>query len=237
MKVVILAGGRGLRLVEGPSGLPKAMVKIGGFPIIWHIMKNFSAYGFHDFIVCAGHQGKYLQEFFSGLATEKWQVSVVDTGVDSSTAERIFQVQELLEGDSFFLAYCDGLTDCNLGNFVSFHKNHGKLVSVLAPRPRSTFGVLEMTGDSVSRFEEKPLFPDNQRINGGFFIVRKEIFKYFNHSPKSWERDCLVELAERGELKGMRHDGFWHSMNTRKDQIFLENLWIMGEAPWRNWKN
>jgi glucose-1-phosphate cytidylyltransferase len=260
MKAVILAGGLGTRLSEETGVLPKPMVRIGGLPIIWHIMKLYSAYGIDDFVVCCGYRGEVIKEYFLTYAhrasdltvdigrneievhrspEEKWRVTLVDTGLDTMTGGRIERIREHVDGGTFCLTYGDGLADVDLGRLLDFHHDHGTLATLTAVRPPGRFGALGLEpGETrVSRFEEKPRAGDDDRawINGGFFVLEPGIFDYLDGDATVWEREPLERLARDGQLSAYRHAGFWQPMDTLHDKTLLDGLWEGGGAPWRVW--
>jgi glucose-1-phosphate cytidylyltransferase len=256
MKAVILAGGLGTRISEETHLRPKPMVEIGGRPILWHIMKTYSAYGITDFVIALGYRGYMVKEYFSNYAlhmsnvtmdlssgdltvhersVEPWTVTLVDTGETTLTGGRLKRLASYLgEDETFCFTYGDGLTDANLAEEVSFHRAHGRLATVLAVRPPGRYGALRLKGDRVDSFEEKPL-GDGGYINGGFFVLSQECIGEIEGDNTSWEGDPLPKLAERGQLGAYRHDGFWRPMDTLRDRNELEDLWAGGRAPWKIW--
>jgi len=256
MKVVIFAGGWGMRIKEETQSKPKPMVEIGHRPILWHIMKIFSHYGYNDFIICVGYKGHIVKEFFANYAlhnsvvtfdmetgtckvhentSESWQVTVVDTGLETMTGGRLKQVREFLDDDeSFFLTYGDGVGDINIPELNAFHKSHGRLATVTATRPPGRFGALAINGDEVSHFEEKPL-GDSGWINGGFFVLSPKVIDLIPSDSPPWEAAPMHALAEKKELMAYKHTGFWQPMDTLRDMYYLEELWGTGNAPWKIW--
>ena len=256
MKAVILAGGLGTRISEESHLRPKPLIEVGGKPILWHIMKIFSAHGVREFVICCGYKGYLIKEYFANYflhmadATfdichnsmevhqnyaEPWKVTVVDTGVDTMTGGRLLRVKKYLGGESFCLTYGDGVSDVNISDLLKFHEAHHRRATVTAIQPSGRFGSLEFTGDHVSRFVEKPR-GDGQWINGGFFVLEPEIFNYLNDDQEIWEQEPLRRLADDGELVAYRHDGFWAAMDTLRDRTYLEELWAAKQAPWKVWQ-
>lgn len=256
MKVVILAGGFGTRLSEETVVIPKPMVEIGGKPIIWHIMKIYSAYGFDDFIICLGYKGYVIKEYFlnyfyhtsditvdlqSGKIsihnsyTENWRVTLVDTGLNTMTGGRVKRIKNFVGNETFMLTYGDGVSDVNLNDLLDYHKNHGKLATVTAVQPAGRFGTLTINETGlVSKFVEKPA-GDGAWINGGFFVLEPQIFDYIEGDHTVWEREPLEKLAEEGNLVAYKHYGFWKAMDTLRDKMELEKIWQDGNAPWKIW--
>lgn len=256
MKAVILAGGLGTRISEETHLRPKPMVEVGGRPILWHIMKTYSAHGINNFVVALGYRGYMIKEYFSNYAlhmsnvtmdlssgqvtvhersVEPWTVTLVDTGESTLTGGRLKRLAPYLDDDeTFCFTYGDGLTDADLGAEVRFHRNHGRLATVLAVRPPGRYGALRLDGDRVQSFEEKPL-GDGGYINGGYFVLSRECLAEIGGDHISWEGDPLADLARRDELGAYRHDGFWRPMDTLRDRNELEDLWASGRAPWKIW--
>lgn len=256
MKAVILAGGLGTRISEETSLRPKPMIEIGGKPILWHIMKIYSAHGINDFIICCGYKGYVIKEFFANYflhssdvtfdfknnntviheeRSEPWSVTLVDTGDDSMTGGRLKRVQKYLDADdTFCLTYGDGLSDINISKTIAFHKNHGRYASLLAVNPPARFGALNIENDLVTSFKEKPKGQE-ALVSGGFFVLSKEVFAYLQDDQTIWEQEPLMRLASEGNLKAYCHDGFWHPMDTLRDKTYLEELWFSGKAPWKVW--
>ncbi|HPB46033.1 MAG: glucose-1-phosphate cytidylyltransferase [Microthrixaceae bacterium] len=254
MKVVILAGGVGSRLSEETDVRPKPMVEIGHRPILWHIMKHYSSYGFNDFVICLGYKGEYIKRYFSdslALASDMtidfgegtveahetvrddWRVTLVDTGQHTETAGRISQIKKYVDDGPFLMTYGDGVSDVDLEALVKFHEAHGNLATVTAVHPTARFGALAIEGDQVVRFDEKPQTEEGW-INGGFFVLEPEIFDYIP-GDVDWAREPMERLAAAGELNAYRHDGFWQCMDTLRDKIYLQGLWDKGGAPWKIW--
>ena len=258
MKVVILAGGLGSRLAEETSTRPKPMIEIGGRPILWHIMKLYSHHGFKEFIVCLGFKGYIIKEYFANFflhqsdltidtdrntidyhrsQSESWRVTLVDTGETTLTGGRVRRIASYLPGgEPFCLTYGDGVSNIDLADLVSFHRAHGKLATLTAIVPPGRYGALDLDGDSVVRFIEKPP-GDNIFINGGFFVLEPDVLSRIEGDQTSWEQDPLESLAQEGELMAYRHRGFWAAMDTLRDRNMLEERWGSGDAPWKIWKD
>lgn len=254
MKVVILAGGLGTRLSEETAIKPKPLVEIGAMPMIWHIMKTYSHYGFNDFVVCLGYKGYMIKEWFANYSlhksditidlkknkvevldnkSEDWRITLVDTGIKTETGGRIKLVKKHLDG-TFMLTYGDGVSDINIKELVSFHKKHGKAATITAVQPPGRFGALELEGEKVKDFLEKPA-GDGAWINGGFFVLEQEAFDYIKGDSTVWEREPLEGLARDGKLMAFKHSGFWKPMDKLKDKMELESAWESGSAPWKVW--
>lgn len=258
MKVVILAGGYGTRLSEETDIRPKPMVEIGGYPILWHIMKIYSFYGFNDFVICLGYKGNLIKKYFSDLylqssdftinvknghslvikkASPDWNVTLVDTGSDTLTGGRLLRIRKLIEEDTFMMTYGDGVSNIDLNNLLSFHKRHGKIATLTAVRPPARFGVLKInSSDQVTSFHEKP-DDDGTWINGGFFVLNKEVFNYIGSDEPYFEDYPLKNLSREGQLFAYKHYGFWRPMDTMSDKRALEELWANGKAEWKIWKH
>lgn len=257
MKVVILAGGFGTRISEETGVKPKPMVEIGDMPILWHIMKIYSACGFDDFIICLGYKGFVIKDFFAGYAlkksnvtfdlrnndmhihqngTEPWKITLVDTGEKSMTGGRIKRVKEFIGAETFCMTYGDGLTDLDISTVVSFHKEQKALCTLTAVQPPGRFGVFSLgSGETrITTFKEKPK-GDGAWINGGFFIVEPEVLDYIADDSIVWEREPLEALAREGKLAAYKHKGFWQPMDTLRDKMYLEDLWQNKTAPWKKW--
>jgi len=232
MKTVILCGGRGTRLGEHGRSVPKALVKIGGEPILGHLLDIYSHHGVDDFILCLGFLGEEIRKHFSGNAGTQ-NINFVDTGQDTNTGGRLLQVRELVADDELFcVTYGDGLADVNISELIAFHRSHGKTATVTAVHPYSNFGLMEIEEDSsVARFREKPRL--NEWINGGFFVFDRRIFDYLD-SNSTLEREPFEALSAKGEMMAYRHAGFWKCMDTFKDSLEFEQLWLDG-APWKTW--
>jgi glucose-1-phosphate cytidylyltransferase len=256
MKVVLLAGGMGTRLSEETVVRPKPMVEIGGKPILWHIMKMYSHYGFHDFIICLGYKGYMIKEYFANYFlhtsdvtfdilhnqmevhqkyAEPWKVTLVDTGDHTMTGGRVKRIQSYVNGEPFLLTYGDGVADLNIAQLVAFHQAHRKHVTVTATQPIGRFGALTLERDNIVRsFMEKPI-GDGGWINGGFFVMQPEVFRYITDDSTTLERDPMEKLAGEGELIAFKHYGFWQAMDTLRDKNHLEDLWASNKAPWKLW--
>ena len=254
MKAVILAGGLGTRLSEETELRPKPMVEIGGRPIIWHIMKIYSQHDINEFIICCGHLGYVLKEYFINYFThmsdltvdlynneleihkknsEPWKITLVDTGKETQTGGRLKRVKEYLKGDhEFCFTYGDGLADINLGKLIDFHRSHGKLATITAVSPPSRYGALELDGNKVITFKEKP---EGGLINGGYFVLSPKIFDLIDGDLTSWEGSPLSQLAKTDELRAFIHNGFWQPMDTLREKNLLQQLWESGNAPWKTW--
>lgn len=256
MKAVILAGGLGTRLSEETHLRPKPMVEIGGRPILWHIMKIYSYYGINDFIICCGYKGYVLKEYFNNYAlhqsdvtidfesgkatihkkrTEPWKITVVDTGLSTQTGGRLKRIRQYLDADEpFCFTYGDGLTDANISDVISFHKNHKKEATLLATVPPARFGALELSANQVTKFQEKPI-GEGGFINGGFFVLNPSCIDLVQSDDCIWEEAPLKQLALSDNLMAYKHDGFWRPMDTLRDKHNLEKLWNEGNAPWKKW--
>ena len=255
MKVVILAGGLGSRISEESIFKPKPMIEIGGKPILWHIMKIYSSYGFNDFVICCGYKGYVIKEYFSNYllhmsdvtfdiknnkmeihhnASEPWSVTLVETGENTMTGGRIKKIQKYVAGEEFCLTYGDGVSNVDISKLVDFHKSHGKLATVTAALPPGRFGALNMKGDKVVSFQEKPA-GDGGWINGGFFVLNSKIFDLIDGDATILEREPLTRLAADDQMRAFFHHGFWQPMDTLRDKNHLEELWTAGKAPWKIW--
>ncbi len=254
MKVVILAGGTGTRISEETSIIPKPMVAIGGKPVIWHVMKIYSHYGFNDFIICLGYKGYAIKEYFAnyflhsadltidlstnttlvhGSKAEPWKVTLIDTGLETMTGGRIKRIEKHVGGKTFLLAYGDGVGNVDIHKLVEFHKSKNRLATVTAVQMEGRFGALSIEKeDKVSSFIEKPR-GDGAWISGGFFVLEPDIFQYIDHDSTIWEKEPLEKLAKEGQLNAYKHGGFWKCMDTIRDKIELEQLWNAGNAPWK----
>jgi len=257
MKAVILAGGLGTRLSEETSTRPKPMVEIGGKPILWHIMKIYSAHGVNEFVICLGYKGYVIKEYFANYflhmsdvtfdmrtnkteihqaGAEPWRVTLVDTGDHTLTGGRLKRVREFVKDDSCFcFTYGDGVSDVDIAALIRFHKNHGKLATVTSVQPPGRYGALETDGTKVTGFAEKPR-GDGGWINGGFFVLHPKAIDYVEGDPSSWEVDALHAIAAEGELQVFTHRGFWQPMDTLRDKNQLEDMWQRDEAPWKIWR-
>jgi glucose-1-phosphate cytidylyltransferase len=256
MKTVILAGGFGTRISEESHMKPKPMIEIAGKPIIWHVMKIFSAHGINEFIICCGYKSYVIKEYFANYFlhmsdvtfdmkhnqmkvhqrnAEPWKVTLVDTGLDSMTGGRLLRVKDYIGNERFCLTYGDGVSDVNISDLIAHHEKHGCLATVTSIQPSARFGALEIDeGGLVRRFQEKPK-GDGQWINGGFFVLEPEVFNYLDGDETVWEKEPLKQLALKGQLSAYKHDGFWGAMDTLRDKTNLEELWTSGHAPWKVW--
>lgn len=254
MKVVILAGGMGTRLSEETILRPKPMVEIGGRPILWHIMKIYSSYGFNEFVICLGHKGQMIKEYFANYflhssdvtldlknnkieihnnVAEPWKVTLVDTGLTTQTGARIKKIEKYIGGEPFMLTYGDGVSDVNLNHLLSHHKKSGKIATLTSVQPEGRFGILDIAADGViNKFQEKPQ-GDGNWINGGYFVFENEFFKYLSLDENLiLEKDPLEKLVSARELCTYKHNGFWKCMDTVRDKEQLEQTWMKGNAPW-----
>lgn len=257
MKVVILAGGLGTRISEETVTRPKPMVEIGGKPILWHIMKIYSYYGFHEFIVCLGYKGYMIKEYFSNYFlhmsdvtfdiqhnsmqvhqkyAEPWKVTLVDTGIETMTGGRVKRVASYIGNEPFMLTYGDGVSDVNITELLKYHKTHGKQATVTATLPAGRFGALNLdSSENVLSFQEKPA-GDGSWINGGFFILEPSMLELIAGESTVFEKEPLERLARNGQLAAYKHQGFWYAMDTLRDKNHLEALWQSGKAPWKVWE-
>jgi len=256
MKAVILAGGLGTRISEETHLRPKPMVEIGGKPLLWHIMKTYSAYGINEFIICLGYKGYLIKEYFANYylhmsdvtfdmennsmqvhqnTVEPWKVTLVDTGDTSSTGGRIKRVASHLNRDEpFCFTYGDGLSDVNICELIDFHQCGGTLATVTAVKPPGRFGSLDLSGDKILVFDEKPK-GDGFWINGGYFVLSPKVLDYIEGDATVWEKEPLQHLAAEGSLTAFKHSGFWQPMDTLRDKVHLEQLWDSGNPPWKVW--
>jgi len=255
MKAVILAGGLGSRLSEETTIRPKPMVEIGGKPILWHIMKSYAAHGVDEFIVCLGYRGYVIKEWFANYAlhtsdvtfdlrsgtmdvhhstTEPWRITLVDTGEGTMTGGRVKRVLPYVGDEAFCLTYGDGLADVDLTALIAFHRERGALATVTAVQPPGRFGSLDVDGEQVRGFQEKPR-GDGAWMNGGFFVLEPAVGDYIAGDGTVWEQEPMAELAAAGQLAAYRHEGFWQAMDTLRERHQLEDLWASGDAPWRSW--
>lgn len=255
MKVVILAGGLGSRISEESVVRPKPMIEIGGRPILWHIMKIYSAHGLNDFVICLGYKGYLIKEYFANYflhmadvtfdlehnrmevhqrASEPWKVTLVDTGEQSQTGGRLLRVKRYVEDAPFCFTYGDGVANVDVKRLVERHRQGGRLATVTAVRPPGRFGALALEDDRVAGFVEKPA-GDGGWVNGGFFVLEPGVFRYLAADEDIWERGPLERLAADGQLDAYHHEGFWQPMDTLRDKNVLEELWASGEAPWKAW--
>ncbi|BDB18528.1 glucose-1-phosphate cytidylyltransferase [Pseudomonas sp. CYM-20-01] len=256
MKAVILAGGLGTRLSEETSVRPKPMVEIGGKPILWHILKMYSAHGINDFIICCGYKGYVIKEYFANYflhmsdvtfnmrdntmkvhdqRAEDWNITLVDTGDESMTGGRLRRVADYVKDEeAFCFTYGDGVSDLDIGATLAFHKSHGKAATLTATFPPGRFGALDIQKGQVLNFKEKPK-GDGALINGGFFVLSPTVLKYLEDDSTTWEQEPLMKLAAEGQLMAYEHPGFWQPMDTLRDKHYLEELWQSGKAPWKSW--
>ena len=253
MKVIILAGGLGTRLSEYTESIPKPMVKIGGKPILWHIMRTYAKFKHTDFHLALGYKAELIKEYFLNyrsinsdievdLGTGEtqsfqsnhldWKLTLVDTGLDSMTGGRVKRMQNFIGNETFLLTYGDGLTDINIGELVDLHNSHGKMVTVSAVHPAARFGELVLDGDLVTSFKEKPQISQGW-INGGYFVIEPEFFDLIQDDSTILEHEPLEKVAKMGELMAYQHNGFWQCMDTKRDRDMLEELWLKGKAPWK----
>lgn len=257
MKVVLLAGGKGTRISEESGFRPKPMVEIGGMPILWHIMKEYSYYGFHDFIICAGYKQHMIKEWFADYflstsdvtfdftrensviyhdkRTEPWKVTIVDTGLETMTGGRIKRIQKYIGNETFMMTYGDGVSDINLAELLAFHQRHKKMATLTTVFQEQQKGVLDIDeANSVRSFREKAS-DDSIPINAGYMVLEPDIFDYIEGDSTVFEREPLQKIAEEGELKSYPHHGFWQCMDTLREEKVLEQLWMSGSAPWKKW--
>lgn len=255
MKAVILAGGLGTRISEETSVRPKPMIEIGGKPILWHIMKIYSAHGVNDFIICCGHKGYVIKEYFANYFlhmsdvtfdlqrnqmevhqnhSEKWKVTLVDTGESTMTGGRLKQVRKYLGNEDFCLTYGDGVSDVDISATIAFHRRQERLATLTGVQPPGRFGVLNLKDHAVTSFEEKP-HGDGAWINGGFFVLSPKVIDLIDGDATVWERGPMETLATTGQLSAYLHCGFWQPMDTLRDKTLLEELWRTGRAPWKVW--
>lgn len=254
MKAVILAGGLGTRISEETSTKPKPMVEIGGKPILWHIMKSYSAHGVNDFVICCGYKGYVIKEYFANYFlhmsdvtfdmqnnqmevhtrnTEPWKVTLVDTGDETMTGGRLKRVRPYISDEEMFcFTYGDGVSDVNISELIAFHKSHGKLATLTATQPPGRFGALNLEGQKINSFQEKPQ-GDGAWINGGYFVLSPKVINYIDDDSTTWEKSPMENLAKDGQLDAFFHHGFWQPMDTLRDKIHLEEMWQAGNAPWK----
>ena len=256
MKAVILAGGLGSRISEETYIKPKPMIEIGGKPLLWHIMKLYSAHGINEFIICLGYRGYVIKEYFNNYflhtsdvtfdmannsmevhqnSAEPWRVTLVDTGENTMTGGRLKRVRHYLGNEDFCATYGDGVSNVDIGRLVQFHKQHKKLATVTAVQPPGRYGALKMEGDMVRGFLEKPQ-GDGGWINGGFFVLSPSVLDYVNGDKTPWEQEPMERLSREGNLAAFSHKGFWQPMDTLRDKNQLEELWHSGSAPWKIWE-
>jgi glucose-1-phosphate cytidylyltransferase len=253
MKAVILAGGLGTRFSEETINKPKPMIEIGGKPILWHIMKIYSAHGIVDFIICCGYKGYVIKEYFANYflhtsditmdiknnrmtvhhqRAEPWTITLVDTGENTMTGGRLKRVSQYIENEeAFCFTYGDGVADINITDLISFHEKHGKEATLTATYPPGRFGAIEILDNQIREFKEKPK-GDGAMVNGGFFVLSPKVLNRIINDETTWEQEPLSSLAKDGELMAFKHHGFWQPMDTLRDKNYLENLWLTGNAPW-----
>jgi glucose-1-phosphate cytidylyltransferase len=257
LKAVILAGGYGTRLSEETSIKPKPMVEIGSKPILWHIMKIYSAHGINDFVICCGYKGYVIKEYFANYflhscdvtfslrdngmtvhqnSAEPWQVTLVDTGEHSMTGGRLQRVKEHVSNETFCFTYGDGVADIDIASLIQFHKEQGTLATLTAAQPPGRFGAFTMKHDEnrISAFHEKP-DGDGAWVNAGFFVLEPGVFDYIDGDETTWEKEPMERLAQEGEMSAYKHNGFWQPMDTLRDKHFLESMWQDNKAPWKLW--
>jgi len=258
MKVVILAGGKGTRISEETQNIPKPMIEIGGKPILWHIMKIYSHYGFHDFIICLGYLGYVIKEYFShyflhmsdmtldmsknktiihNTVSEPWKVTLVDTGSDTMTGGRLKRIEKYIGNETFMMTYGDGVADINIKELIKVHRQSKKLATLTAIQTAGRFGVLDIEkNNNVKTFLEKPK-GEGSWINSGFFVLEPEVFDFIEKDDSTiWEREPLENIAKKNQLNSYKHSGFWECMDTYKDNLKLNELWFSARAPWKLWR-
>jgi glucose-1-phosphate cytidylyltransferase len=258
MQVVILCGGQGTRIRDVADDIPKPMIPIGGWPILWHIMKSFAHHGLTDFILCLGYKSWTIKRYFldyhlanvdfslhlqspervqvrGPTLAENWHITLAETGIDTMTGCRVKRIEKYITGDHFLLTYGDGVSDINIPRLIEFHRGHGKVGTVTAVQPPGRFGEIDLEGPQVVEFNEKPLL-SRGRINGGFFVFQRRIFEHLEDDPALvFEQAPLMHLARDGELMAYLHDGFWQPMDNSRDYKYLNDLWAEGRAPWNSW--
>ena len=256
MKVVLLAGGFGTRISEESQFKPKPMISIGGMPILWHIMKEYAYYGYDDFVICAGYKQEYIKEYFSNYYlhnsnitfdfkhenkvtvhendSEPWNVTIVDTGLNTMTGGRVKRIAPYVGNETFMLTYGDGVCDVPIDKLVEFHKSHGRICTMTAVKPEGRFGILDIEGDTIKSFREKSQ-KDVGFINGGYMVLEPEIFDYIDGDDTTFEREPLEKIASEDQLMAFKHNGFWQCMDTLRDREKLEALWENNKAPWKVW--
>lgn len=258
MKVVLLAGGLGTRISEESEYKPKPMIEIGGMPILWHIMKEYSYYGFNEFIICAGYKQQIIKEWFRNYFlytsditfdlteeykmvvhdkhTEPWKVTVVDTGLNTLTGGRIKRVQKYIGDHPFMMTYGDGVCDVDIRKLLEYHEAHGKMATLTSVMVEQQKGILDVSGDNAVRSFREKSSSDGALINAGYMVLNPEVFDYIEGDQTSFEREPLEAIAGQGELMSYRHTGYWQCMDTKKEKETLEKLWAEGKAPWKKWK-
>ena len=258
MKVVLLAGGLGTRLSEETDTKPKPMVEIGGKPMLWHIMKIYSSFGFNEFIICCGYKGYIIKEYFANYFlhqsditvdlssnklqihnsfAEPWMITMVDTGLNTMTGGRLKRIEEYVSGETFMMTYGDGLSNINIKSLVDFHVSHGKFATLTAVQPTGRFGALKIDKDkNINSFQEKPK-GDGSWINGGFFVLEPQIFDYIKEGDSTiWEQAPMNNLAKDSQISAFKHEEFWRPIDTLRDKIDLNNIWNSENCPWKIWK-
>ena len=257
MKVVLLAGGFGTRISEESEFKPKPMREIGGMPILWHIMKQYSYFGHNEFVICAGYKQHVIKEWFADYFLHKtdvtfdftkgnsliiqdehaepWKVSVVDTGLNTMTGGRIKRIQKYIGDETFLMTYGDGVSNIDINKLIDFHKSHGKIATLTATDVNQRFGILDLEGTAVNAFKEK--ISDGSKINVGFMVLNSQIFDYIDGDETVFEKRPLESLAREGELQAFIHEGFWQCMDTKREKDLLEKLWDSGKAPWKVWED
>jgi len=255
MKVVILAGGLGTRISEETQNRPKPLIEIGGMPILWHIMKTYSSHGISDFVICCGYKGYMIKEYFANYflhmsdvtfdlknnemnvhrkSAESWNITLVDTGINTMTGGRLKKIQKYVDNETFCFTYGDGLANISIRELIEFHKNNNTLATVTAVQPPARFGALELDGNKVVSFKEKPP-GDGNWINGGYFILEPAVFDYVEGDSTVWEKEPVENLSKNNQLSAYRHSGFWQPLDTLRDKNKLEDLWSSGSPPWKVW--
>lgn len=258
MKVVLLAGGLGTRISEESKFKPKPMIEIGGMPILWHIMKEYSAYGYNEFIICAGYKQEVIKDWFANYFihmsditfdftsgndiiihnqnTEKWKVTVVDTGLNTMTGGRIKRIRSYIGNEPFLMTYGDGVCDVDISKLVEFHKSHGKIATLTAVMQEQQKGILDIGYDNTVRAFREKSQKDESAINAGYMVLNPEVFDYIEDDTTVFEKKPLQQLVDNGELMSYLHRGFWQCMDTKREMDLLEKLWMNGQAPWKVWK-
>ena len=255
MKAIILAGGFGTRISEETQFKPKPLIEIGGMPLLWHIMKIYSSYEINDFVICCGYKGYMIKEYFANYflhmsdvtfdmknnemnvhrkSAESWNVTLIDTGINTMTGGRLKKVQQYVDSETFCFTYGDGLANISIKELIKFHKNNNTLATVTAVQPPARFGALELNENKVLSFTEKPP-GDGYWINGGYFILEPGVFDYLENDSTVWEKEPIENLAKNNQLSVYRHSGFWQPLDTLRDKNKLEELWSTGKAPWKLW--
>ncbi len=255
MKAVILAGGLGTRISEETQLKPKPMIEIGGKPMLWHIMKTYSSYGINDFVICCGYKGYMIKEYFANYFlhtsdvtfdmqnnkmevhkkfAEPWKVTLVDTGLETMTGGRLKRIKDFVKDGTFCFTYGDGLSDINISKLIEFHKKNKTISTVTAVQPPGRFGTLDISGNKIVNFKEKPA-GDGNWINGGYFVLEPSVFDYLDDDKTIWENKPLEKLAQENQLSAFKHTGFWQPLDTLREKNYLEKLWNSDKAYWKNW--